>query len=156
MAKQGKTIKIEPIGEVRNDFKDEIPEGYENLPSEIVVKEEFSEGLYHIEENSHIMVLFWMDRVEGRRRKKLRIHPKGRKDLPLMGVLATRTPNRPNPIGIRAVRLIGKEKNILKVEGLDAFNGSPVLDIKPYSIKHDFVEDAKPAWWLKHLWNKKE
>jgi len=156
MAKQGKTIKIEPIGEVRNDFKEEIPEGYENLPSEIVVKEEFSDALYHIEENSHIVVLFWMDRVEGRRRKKLRIHPKGRKDLPLMGVLATRTPNRPNPIGVRAVRLIGKEKNILKVEGLDALNGSPVLDIKPYSIKHDFVEDVKPPWWVKHLWDKKE
>lgn len=156
MAKHGKTIKIEPIGEVRNEFKEEIPEGYEDLPSEIVVKKEFSEGLYNIEENSHIVVLFWMDRVEGRRRKKLKIHPKGRKDLPLMGVLATRTPNRPNPIGVRAVRLIGKEKNILKVEGLDALNGSPVLDIKPYSIKHDFVEDTKPPSWLKHLWSKED
>lgn len=156
MAKQGKTIRIEPIGTVKNEFENEIPEGYEKLTSEIVIIEEFSEALHRIEENSHIMVLFWMDRVEEKRRKKFRIHPKGRKDLPLMGVLATRTPYRPNPIGVRAVRLIGKEKNVLKVEGLDALNGSPVLDVKPYSIKHDFVENVKVPWWAKHLSSKGE
>jgi tRNA-Thr(GGU) m(6)t(6)A37 methyltransferase TsaA len=153
---KGKAIRIEPIGVVRNDFEEEIPEGYENLHSEIVLGEEFSEALHRIEENSHIVVLFWMDRVEEKRRKKMKIHPKGRKDLPLMGVLATRTPHRPNPIGVRAVKLVGKEKNVLKVEGLDALNGSPVLDIKPYSIKHDFVEDVKVPWWAKHLSNKGE
>ncbi len=153
---KGKAIRIEPIGVVRNDFEEHIPEGYENLPSELVLKKEFSDALYRIEENSHIIVLFWMDRVEGKRRKKLKIHPKGRKDLPLMGVLATRTPYRPNPIGVKAVKLIEKEKNVLKVEGLDALNGSPVLDIKPYSIKHDLVENAKLPWWAKHLFNKEE
>jgi tRNA-Thr(GGU) m(6)t(6)A37 methyltransferase TsaA len=153
---KGKAIKIDPIGVVRNDFEEEIPEGYEKQHSEIVLGEEFSEALHRIEENSHIVVLFWMDRVEEKRRKKMKIHPKGRKDLPLMGVLATRTPHRPNPIGVRAVKLIGKKKNVLKVEGLDALNGSPVLDIKPYSIKHDLVENAKVPWWAKHLFNKEE
>lgn len=153
MAK-GKVIRIEPIGVVRNDFEEEIPEGYENLPSEIVLRKGFSDALHRIEENSHIVVLFWMDRVEGKRRKKLKIHPKGRKDLPLIGVLATRTPYRPNPIGVRAVRLLLKKKNLLIVEGLDALNNSPVLDIKPYSLKHDLVKDAKVPLWAKHLSNK--
>jgi tRNA-Thr(GGU) m(6)t(6)A37 methyltransferase TsaA len=155
MAK-GKAIRIEPIGVVRNDFEEQIPKGYENLPSEIVVSKEFSDALHRIEENSHIIVLFWMDRVEGKRRKKLKIHPKGRKDLPLIGVLATRTPHRPNPIGVRAVKLIERKKNVLKVEGLDALNNSPVLDIKPYSLKHDLVKNAKVPSWATHLLNKEE
>ena len=155
MAK-GKVIRIEPIGIVRNDFEEKVPEGYENLPSEIVLRKGFSDALHRIEENSHIIVLFWMDRVEGKRRKKLKIHPKGRKDLPLIGVLATRTPYRPNPIGVRVVRLLMKKKNLLIVEGLDALNGSPVLDIKPYSLKHDLVNDAKGPLWAKHLLNKEE
>ncbi len=148
-------MRIEPIGVVENDFEDKVPEGYETRISEIVIHEKLSEALHLIEENSHIVVVFWMDRVEEKRRKKLKIHPKGRKDLPLMGVLTTRTPYRPNPIGVRAVRLLGREKNVLRVEGLDALNGSPILDIKPYSNKHDFVEDAKAPWWAKRLWSKK-
>ncbi len=143
-------IRIEPIGFVKNDFENEIPKDYENLPSEIILDTEFTEAVHCIEKNSHIMVLFWLDRVEEEKRKILKLHHKGRSDLPLMGVLATRSPNRPNPIVIRAVKLLKREKNILKVEGLDALNDSPVLDVKPYSLHHDFVKGAKGPPWAKH------
>ncbi len=149
-------IRIEPIGFVRNDFEKQIPDDYENLPSEIVLDTGFTEAVHRIEKNSHIVVLFWLDRVEEEKRKILKVHPKGKKDLPLLGVLATRSPNRPNPIGMRAVKLLSREKNILKVVGLDALNGSPVLDVKPYSLHHDFIEGAKGPPWAKHLFNKKE
>ncbi|UCG68093.1 MAG: tRNA (N6-threonylcarbamoyladenosine(37)-N6)-methyltransferase TrmO [Thermoplasmata archaeon] len=151
MGEEGKTITLKPIGFVKNQFDEGVPEGYESLPSEIVVKEEFSEGLHKLEESSHIMVVFWMDRIKDEARKIMKMHPKGREDLPLLGVFATRSPKRPNPMGIRAVRLMKKEKNVITVLGLDALNGSPILDIKPYSSKHDFVEDAKTPWWAKHL-----
>lgn len=151
MEKGEKIIKIHPIGHVRNDFKDEIPKDYENHHSEIVLKPEFSGALDHIEYNSHIVVLFWMDKIVEEKRKTFKLHPKGREDLPLVGVFATRSPVRPNPIGVRAVKLEKREDNVLEVLGLDAFNDSPVLDIKPYSLKHDFVENARPPPWEKHL-----
>lgn len=156
MKEHDKILKIESIGVVENDFKNEIPDGYETLFSKIIIKPEFNEALHRIEENSHILVLFWMDRIEEAKRKTLKVHPKGRSDLPLLGVFTTRSPSRPNPIGIRAVRLVDRNENILEVQGLDALNGTPVLDIKPYSVKHDFVEDAKLPWWAKHLSKKEE
>ncbi len=147
------TIRIEPIGIVKNDFESQVPKGYENRISEIIIHSEFLEGLHLLEENSHIVVVFWMDRVGKENRKIMKMHPKGREDLPLLGVFATRSPRRPNPIGIRALRLVDRINNILRVEGLDALNETPVLDIKPYSSKHDLVKDHKPPDWLKNLWS---
>jgi len=74
------------------------------------------------------------------------VHPKGRLNIPLQGVFATRTPNRPNPIGVTIVKLLEMRRNVLTVEGLDALDGSPVLDIKPFGkIKVGRVK--VPGWW---------
>jgi tRNA-Thr(GGU) m(6)t(6)A37 methyltransferase TsaA len=79
----------------------------------------------------------------------MKVHPRGRRDLPLLGVFATRTNLRPNPIGLTLVELVKVEGNILKVRGLDAYDGTPVLDVKPFDF-WDMAKDAKvPAWWLK-------
>jgi tRNA-Thr(GGU) m(6)t(6)A37 methyltransferase TsaA len=144
-------IYLHPIGHVRNDFEKGPISGYEDKISEIILRPELAEGLYKLEENSHILVVFWMNRIEDDERKIHKLHPKGREDLPLVGVFATRSPRRPNAIGIRAVKLIEKKGNILRVMGLDALNGTPVLDIKPYSKKHDRVEDAEYPWWMEKL-----
>jgi tRNA-Thr(GGU) m(6)t(6)A37 methyltransferase TsaA len=149
-------IILQPIGRVRNEFESEIPKGYEDSLTEIIINEDLIEGLHKLEENSHIVVVFWMHRVKDEDRKIMKMHPKGREDLPLLGVFATRSPRRPNPMGIRAVKLVEKKDNILKVKGLDALNGTPILDIKPYSSKHDLVTDAKTPWWIKCLSDKKE
>lgn len=148
-------ITMKPIGIVKNDFKDEIPDDYRYIPSNIEIDPAYSYALEGLESNSHIVVLFWMDRVEKEQRGVLRVHPKGREDLPLVGVFATRSPSRPNPIGMRTVRLVSREGNIVKVMGLDALNGSPVVDIKPYSLKHDYVENARVPAWVKSLEKKK-
>ncbi len=69
--------------------------------------------------------------------------------MPLVGVLATRAPHRPNPIGLSLVELVERRGNILKVRGLDALDGSPVLDLKPYD-KWDSAEHVRvPEWWTK-------
>jgi tRNA-Thr(GGU) m(6)t(6)A37 methyltransferase TsaA len=156
MNKNTYNIRIQPIGLVRNEFESEIPQGYEDRLSEIIINEELSEGLHKLEENSHIVVVFWMHKIEEKDRNIMKMHPKGREDLPLLGVFATRSPRRPNPMGIRAVRLVEIEDNILKVKGLDAINGTPILDIKPYSSKHDLVADAKTPWWVKRFYDKKD
>lgn len=119
-------LKLEPIGYVRNEIEESTD--FTDVVSEIVILPELVDGLYRIDESKEIDVLFWFDRSTG---PKMRLHPKGDPDIPLVGVFATRSPNRPNPIGVTRVRLMSVNGNILTVKGLDAFNGTPVLDIKP-------------------------
>jgi len=79
----------------------------------------------------------------------LKVHPRGKKDLPLSGVFAVRTMLRPNPIGLTIVEIVDVHSNVLTIRGLDAYNGTPVLDIKPYD-PWDVVENPKvPSWWQK-------
>jgi tRNA-Thr(GGU) m(6)t(6)A37 methyltransferase TsaA len=90
-----------------------------------------------------------MNEISDEKRKILKVHPRGRVDLPLVGSLATRTNLRPNPLGLTLVELVKVESNILTVRGLDAFNGTPVLDLKPYDF-WDTPKNAKvPNWWRK-------
>ncbi len=119
-------LKLEPIGYVRNKIEESID--FADVVSEIVIRPELVEGLYRIDESREIDVIFWFDRSTG---PKMKLHPKGDPDIPLVGVFASRSPNRPNPIGVTRVRLVSVNANILTVKGLDAFNGTPVLDIKP-------------------------
>jgi len=102
-----------------------------------------------VNEFSHVFVLFWLHGVSEEQRKTLKVHPRGRRDLPLLGVFATRTMLRPNPVGLTLVELVKVEGNVLTVRGLDAFDGTPVLDIKPFD-SWDTVENVRvPDWWVK-------
>ena len=101
-----------------------------------------------IEGYSHIIVLYWMHEVNG---FKLLGRPWKRVDLPLVGVFATRFPHRPNPIGLTVVELRSVEPPRLYVRGLDAWNGSPVIDLKPYDY-HDVVKCPQIPNWLEERW----
>ena len=82
-------------------------------------------------------------------RTTLKVHPRGREDMPFVGAFATRTPYRPNPIGLTIVELLKVEGNVLTVRGLDAIDGTPVLDIKPFDY-WDVAEGVRvPEWWAK-------
>lgn len=99
---------------------------------------------------SHVWVLYWFhenDRPE--ERAILKVHPRRDPANPLTGVFATRAPVRPNVIGLAACRLVGIRGHILEVEDLDAREGSPVLDLKPYIPKSDALPDARVPAWLK-------
>jgi tRNA-Thr(GGU) m(6)t(6)A37 methyltransferase TsaA len=81
---------------------------------------------------------------------KLTVHPRGRIDIKKAGVFATRSPHRPNPIGLTLVKILSKRGRILRVKGLDAYDGTPVLDLKPYD-RHDSTPRARVPFWLKKL-----
>jgi tRNA-Thr(GGU) m(6)t(6)A37 methyltransferase TsaA len=81
----------------------------------------------------------------------IKIHPRGRQELPLVGLFATRSPHRPNSLGEATVRLLQRRGNVLKVQGLDAINGTPVIDIKPYIPGYDSVNDASVPKWITSL-----
>jgi tRNA-Thr(GGU) m(6)t(6)A37 methyltransferase TsaA len=115
--------------------------------SDIIIRTKYEYGLKGIEEFSHLNIVFWMNRIHEKERKDLKVRPRGRSDMPLIGVFATRSPHRPNPIGLTLVELIRKKRNILTVKGLDAINGTPILDLKPYD-KWDIAENIRvPNWW---------
>lgn len=145
------TIEVKMIGHVKNDVEEGRVGNWREMISEIVLKDEYEQLLDGIEEFSHIVVIFWMNKVEGYRPK---VHPRGRQDIPEQGVFATRTPNRPNPIGISSVRLIKREGASLTVAGLDCFNGTPVLDIKPFTPRSLEIADIRMPEWMEDLFKK--
>jgi tRNA-Thr(GGU) m(6)t(6)A37 methyltransferase TsaA len=139
-------VIMKPVGYVRTlAVDDEVKD--KNRTSQIEVRSELSEALAGVSDYSHLYVLFWLHEVPEEKRLILKVHPRGRADMPLVGTFAARTNLRPNPIGLTLVELVNVEGNVLTVRGLDAFNGSPVLDIKPYDY-WDIPKDPKvPGWW---------
>ena len=151
-------INLEPIGFVKTEaVGKEVRD--KNVISQLIFREELTEALEGVEEFSHLFVLFWLHEMSDEDRRVMKVRPRGRRDMPLLGIFATRTPHRPNPIGITRVKLLKVEGNVVTVQGLDAFDGTPVLDIKPFD-SWDTTEDFKvPEWWMKlekERTNKKE
>lgn len=143
-----KAIEVRIIGHVRNEIESGNVEDWGNVQSQILVDEEFEPSLAGIEQFSHIVVVFWMHRVE----KYLpKVHPRRRVDIPEQGVFATRSPFRPNPIGISVVQFVSRSGCSLIVSGLDCFNGSPVLDIKPFTPKDRGPSDIRIPRWMEDI-----
>lgn len=140
-------INAEPIGFVRTTAEKQELRGRQ-VVSEIVLDESLAEALEGIEEFSHLFVIFWMHKTTGEQRKLMKARPRERDDMPLLGIFATRSPCRPNPIGLTLVELLGRKGNILEVKGLDALDGTPVLDIKPFDFWDMKAEARVPKWWL--------
>jgi len=138
-----------PIGVVKSPIKEPTPErlNLKEIFSEIIINENLTEALDGIEGFSHIIVLYWMHRATPAK-QRLKGHPMGRTDVPEQGIFAVRTPHRPNPIGKSTVRLLERRSNILKVQGLDAIDGTPVIDIKPYIPGYDSARDATTPDWV--------
>ncbi|MGE0485388.1 MAG: tRNA (N6-threonylcarbamoyladenosine(37)-N6)-methyltransferase TrmO [Gammaproteobacteria bacterium] len=137
---------FQPIGHVRTDVADaDVPRRRRDIVSTIEVLPRFAEALLGIEAYSHLFVLFWMDRAAPS--AALTCHPRGNPEIPLTGVLAARGRNHPNPIGLAVVELLEVHGNRLRVRCLDAYDGTPVIDLKPYD-DYDRVETPRvPAWF---------
>lgn len=140
---------VKPIGFVRNEIDQPMMDGWEKVVSEVVLDASLEMALDGIEAFSHVIVMFWMHRVA--EEPPLKVHPRRRPELPLVGLFATRAPTRPNPIGLACVRLLERHGNVLKVVNLDALNGTPVVDIKPYLPGSDAIPDAKVASWVRRV-----
>jgi len=132
-------FEIRPIGYVRSPYleKKNAPRQrrLSDTVSEIVIDELYLSGLEDIEKKSHLIILSWFDRAD---RTLLRATPPHEKIE--HGVFATRSPNRPNPVAFSVVDLLGRDGNVLRVRGLDALDGTPVVDIKPYSPDIDCMK----------------
>jgi len=156
-------IEFKPIGYVRTTLSDdEVKQRWRGCEAEVVVFNEYVAGLKGIEEYSHVIIIYFFHKRGVEDREVLVVKPRrlvrfGFKleELPEVGVFACDSPSRPNLIGVSVVKLLKVENNVLKVSGLDAYNGTPVLDIKPYTPdKH--VKEFKIAKWLEEAWRRVE
>jgi tRNA-Thr(GGU) m(6)t(6)A37 methyltransferase TsaA len=153
-----KEVTFRPVGVVRTRASDdEIRERSRELEATIEIFPEFREALDGLDGFSHIFVLSHLDRLKPEQIGVLKVRPrrlvrKGFKleELPLVGVFALDSPTRPNPIALSLVRLLHRRERELTVSGLDCFDGTPVLDIKPY--RDDYRADQyRLADWYKDL-----
>lgn len=142
------TICMQSIATVHSSFtKGGVRMSRRDIIAQIVVREDLAAGLTGIEEWSHLIILFWLDQLAGKP-CWLTTHPRHRADLPEVGVFCARGRERPNPIGLAIVELLKRDHNVLTVKALDAYDGSPVLDIKPYD-HYDVITGLRvPAWWM--------
>jgi tRNA-Thr(GGU) m(6)t(6)A37 methyltransferase TsaA len=125
-------IELHPIGHVRSplvELADAPRQGDEGAPeAEIVIAGEYVGGLTGVGTGDELLVLTWLDRAS---RDVLSVHPRGERDRPEQGVFTTRSPDRPNPIGLHRVVVIAVHGDKLRVRDLEAIDGTPVVDIKP-------------------------
>lgn len=142
---------ITSIGTVRSPINEGIDQDWGKVISEIHIEEPLADGLRGLEAFSDILVVFYMHQSTFTAGSDLIRRPQGREDMPLLGIFAQRAKHRPNPIGITAVKLLEIAGNVLKVQGLDAIDGTPVLDIKPYFPAFDCRTDAVIPTWVNRL-----
>ena len=140
-----------PIGTIKNSQMEKIDQNWGEIESEIVINKELQDGLLGLEQFSHIVVVFHLDQAHFVKEKHLVRRQRDREDLPMMGIFAQRSKDRPNAIGLSTVKLLSIQENIVKVKGLDAINGTPVLDIKPYYPAHDTPTNATVPEWVEEL-----
>lgn len=137
-------FKLKPIGVIHSVYKtrDEVTRSKRgDVISRIELFKEYEEGLCDVEGFSHIIVVAWMHQSDFRRLKVKPLHfPEESR-----GVFATRHPDRPNPIGLSVVELVARKGNVLEVKGLDMLEGTPVIDIKPYT-EGDRKAVARLGW----------
>jgi tRNA (adenine37-N6)-methyltransferase len=140
-------IILFPIGSVRNGMFKKVDCDWEKVISKIVLKPEYSGGLLGLDAFSHAIILTWLHEAHFEAGRHLQRRPQGRDDMPVVGIFSQRAKDRPNPIGMTAVKIKAVGSDWIEVQGLDAINGTPVLDIKPYYPCYDRPEGVSvPAW----------
>ena len=147
---------FDPIGIIHVKYsKEEVKKSVQGVDGVIEVFEEYSMGLYNLNGFSHIIIIAFLHEVTDKQRKVLKVKPRrllrfGLKEgeLPEIGVFASDSPHRPNPIAISIVRLKKIQERFLYVDGLDLYDKTPVLDIKPYTLSRKIENLCFPQWYI--------
>jgi len=162
---------ITPVGYVQNEIKTpslkangeglELKKGLHQaamdaknircLVSELIINPELDGILDGLEDFSHALILYWPHLLPPHGRSLTKVHPIGQKEFPLSGIFSTCSPARPNPILVTVARIVEKSGNTLKVQGLEAVDGSPIIDIKPYTMAYCSAKDVKISDWMNKI-----
>ena len=143
---------VRPIGVVRSPRKDLADDFWGKVDAEIVLAEHLPEEAFAgLSDFSHVEVIFLMDRVDPAKVETGARHPRERMDWPLVGIFAQRGKARPNRIGLTRGTIQRVEGRVLTVRGLDAIDGTPVLDIKPHMTGFEPRGEVREPAWVKEI-----
>ena len=141
-------VSMRPIGVVRNAERELSSQDWREVRSDLIFRDDLMGALDGLETWSHIIVVCAFHRLPEEHLGKTHILPMDDPRNPVQGILATRSQLRPNPIGVSLVPVLRRRRNILRVRGLDALDGTPILDVKPYIPGYDDVPDARVPDWV--------
>ena len=144
-------ITLRSIGTVSSPVAERTDRDWGAVRSRIILDPEFAGGLLGLESFSHAIVVTYLHQARYESEKHLRRRPRNLESMPLVGILAQRAKNRPNPIGVTAVEVFVVSHDYLEVRGLDAIDGTPVLDIKPYYPHFDRIGAPRVPEWVDRL-----
>lgn len=139
-------IAMHPIGFVKNEVEEKKDVAWGSNVSVIELQENYYGGLEGLEDFSHVIILYYLDKAEYLKEKHLKRRPQNRDDMPLRGIFSQRGKDRPNKIGMTSVEIVSVTEKNLTVKGLDAIDGTAVLDIKPYYPVYDKKDASVPEW----------
>jgi len=148
-----KPITLNPIGVVRSTRKHLEDDNWDAEKASVELDaSQFSEdALAGLSDFSHVEIVFYMDRVDSAKVEKTARHPRNNPDWPKVGIFAQRAKNRPNQIGATVCRIANVEGLVLHIEGLDALDGTPVLDLKPWVAEFAPRGSAFQPHWISEL-----
>jgi tRNA (Thr-GGU) A37 N-methylase len=147
------TVTLHPIGHVRGGRAEVADDGWDAVEAAIVLDPARlgPDAALGLDAFSHVVVVFVFDRLDPATVERNARHPRGRKDWPRVGILGQRGSPRPNRIGVTTCRLLGVDGLTLRVRGLDAVDGTPVLDIKPHMTGFDPRGDVREPDWAREI-----
>ena len=150
-------IVVHPVAYVRNSRTSLNDDEWGSVTSEVVIDKSLPEEcLDGLETFSHVEILFYFDKVSDSQKFSMSRHPRDNKDWPQVGIFAQRNKDRPNHVGLSIAHIIKREGRSLFVQGLDAVNGTPIIDIKPVMVEFLPRENIDQPEWshelMKNYW----
>jgi tRNA-Thr(GGU) m(6)t(6)A37 methyltransferase TsaA len=144
------TMELWPIGIIRSPIKERQEAADQGKTAgakvDLIIFPRYREGLEGLENETHLILLTWMHQAE---RDLLKVHPRGDHTRPKRGVFSTRSPDRPNPLGLYVVRILGFDREKVTVEGIDVIDGTPLVDVKPFRPELDIPQETRSESELK-------
>jgi tRNA-Thr(GGU) m(6)t(6)A37 methyltransferase TsaA len=144
-------LLIKPIGVVESPVKEPVDENWGTITSRIILKPEYASGLLGLGDFTHVIVVTCLHKASFDPARHLQRRPRGLAHMPKVGIFSQRAKDRPNPLGVTAVKLLAVGENHITVQGLDAIDGTPVMDIKPYYPHYDRIDSATVPPWVDEL-----
>jgi tRNA-Thr(GGU) m(6)t(6)A37 methyltransferase TsaA len=144
-------IQLKPVGFVSSPVTVQTDENWGAVISRVLLRAEYVGALFGLEEFSHAIIVTYLHQAKYEKKKHLQRRPRGLESMPKVGIFSQRAKDRPNPIGLTAVKIIRVAEDYIEVQGLDAIDGTPVLDIKPYYPHYDKIDFSRIPGWVEEL-----
>jgi tRNA-Thr(GGU) m(6)t(6)A37 methyltransferase TsaA len=145
------SFAVRPIGSVRSPVSEPVDADWGSVEARIVLEPAYRSGLQGLSDFSHVVVVALLHLADFDPARHLVRRPRGLATMPELGIFAQRAKDRPNPLGITVVRLVSVESDGITVRGLDAIDGTPILDLKPYFPEFDSASQAVVPGWVAEL-----